>query len=164
MLSTGTLYFFCGKMGAGKSTTAKQITEDQRAVLISEDEWLNVLYPNQIKTFDEYLEYSSRMRPLVKNHVQNMLSVGVDVVMDFPANTKKQRKWFLNLVSEIDAQHQLIFLNLTNEQCLHQIAQRRQEQPERSAFDTEEMFFQLTHYFEVPFAEEGVRIVEWKRT
>lgn len=127
MRSTGTLYFFCGKMGAGKSTAAKRIVEEQRAVLLSEDEWLNALYPNQIKTFDDYLEYAKQMRPLVKQHVQHLLAVGVDVVMDFPANTKKQRKWFLDLVSEIDAHHQLIFLNRTNEQCLRQIAQRRQD-------------------------------------
>ncbi|MGX8238274.1 ATP-binding protein [Exiguobacterium sp. RIT452] len=162
MRSTGTLYFFCGKMGAGKSTAAKRIVEEQRAVLLSEDEWLNALYPNQIKTFDDYLEYAKQMRPLVKQHVQHLLAVGVDVVMDFPANTKKQRKWFLDLVSEIDAHHQLIFLNRTNEQCLRQIAQRRQEQPERAAFDTEAIFLQVTDYFEVPVVSEGIRIVEWK--
>lgn len=162
MKSTGTLYFFCGKMGAGKSTAAKQIAEEQRAVLLSEDEWLNALYKNQIKTFDDYLEHATQMRPLVKQHVQHLLAVGVDVVMDFPANTKKQRKWFLDLVSEIDARHQLIFLNRTNEQCLRQIAQRRQEQPERAAFDTEAIFLQVTDYFEVPIASEGIRIVEWK--
>lgn len=162
MRPTGTLYFFCGKMGAGKSTAAKRIAEEQRAVLLSEDEWLNALYPNQIKTFDDYLEYATQMRPLVKQHVQHLLAVGVDVVMDFPANTKKQRKWFLDLISEIDALHQLIFLNRTNEQCLRQIAQRRQEQPERAAFDTEAIFLQVTDYFEVPIASEGIRIVEWK--
>ena len=35
----GTLIFFCGKMGAGKTRKSKQTAHDQNAVLISEDEW-----------------------------------------------------------------------------------------------------------------------------
>lgn len=160
MKQVGTLYFFCGKMGAGKSTKSKELTEDKNAVLLSEDEWLSSLYPNQIKTFEDYLKFSAQFKPLVKKHVQNILSVGTDVVMDFPANTQKQRKWFLDMASEVNASHQLIFLNLTNEQCLRQIAQRRKEQPEREAFDTEEVFVHVSSFFEAPEASEGLNILE----
>ena len=98
---------------------------------------------------------------MVKKHVQNILSVGTDVVMDFPGNTQKQRKWFLDIASEVNANHQLIFLNLNNEQCLRQIAQRRNEQPERAAFDTEATFIQVTKFFEAPEASEGLNILEF---
>lgn len=114
----GMLYFFCGKMGAGKSTKSKQLAIDKQAVLLSEDEWLSSLYPNQITSFDDYLKFSVQLYPLVKKLVQNLLSVGIDVVMDFPGNTLKQRKWLLDIASEVNASHQLIFLNLNNEQCL----------------------------------------------
>jgi len=159
MKQSGTLYFFCGKMGAGKSTKSKQVAVDKRAVLLSEDEWLESLYPNQITSFEDYLKFSAQLKPLVKKHVQNILSVGTDVVMDFPANTQKLRKWFLEIASEVNANHQLIFLNLTNEQCLRQIAQRRIEQPERAAFDTEAVFIQVTNYFEAPESYEGLNIL-----
>jgi len=36
--ANGTLIFFCGKMGAGKSTQSKKVAHDRNAVLISEDE------------------------------------------------------------------------------------------------------------------------------
>lgn len=157
----GTLYFFCGKMGAGKSTKSKQVAIEKQAVLLSEDEWLESLYPKQITSFDDYLKFSAQLKPLVKKHVQNILSVGTNVVMDFPANTQKLRKWFLDMASEVDANHQLIFVNLTNEQCLLQIAQRRKEQPERAAFDTEAVFIQVTNYFEAPEASEGLKILEF---
>ena len=98
---------------------------------------------------------------MVKKHVQNILSVGTDVVMDFPGNTQKQRKWFLDIASEVNANHQLIFLNLNNEQCLRQIAQRRNEQPERAAFDTEATFIHVTKFFEAPEASEGLNILEF---
>ncbi|MCA1063774.1 ATP-binding protein [Rossellomorea sp. AcN35-11] len=156
-----TLYFFCGKMGAGKSTKSKQWAKDKHAVLLSEDEWLSSLYPNQIASFEDYLTFSAQLKPLVKKHVQNILRVGTDVVMDFPANTPKLRKWFLEIASEANANHQLIFLNITNDQCLRQIAQRRIQQPERAAFDTEEVFTHVTTFFKAPEASEGLNIVEF---
>ncbi|OBW57052.1 cell division protein ZipA [Solibacillus silvestris] len=160
MKQLGTLYFFCGKMGAGKSTKSKQLAIEKQAVLLSEDEWLSSLYPNQISTFEDYLKFSAQFKPMVKKLVQNLLSVGTNVVMDFPGNTQKQRKWFLDIVLEINANHQLIYLNLNNEQCLRQIAQRRKEQPERAAFDTEETFLYVTKFFEAPKASEGLNIIE----
>lgn len=66
----------------------------------------------------------------------------------------------MDIVLEINANHQLIFLNLNNEQCLRQIAQRRNEQPERAAFDTEETFMYVTKFFEAPKASEGLNIIE----
>ncbi|KGP90642.1 cell division protein ZipA [Pontibacillus chungwhensis BH030062] len=161
MVQTGTLYFICGKMGAGKSTKSQQLAFDHNAVLLSEDEWLSSLYPDQIASFEDYLTYSAQIKPLVKKHVQNILSVGTNVVMDFPANTQKLRKWFLEIASEVDANHQIIYLNLTNEQCLRQIAQRRNEQPERAAFDTEAVFNHVTKFFEAPVQSEGLTIVEF---
>ena len=44
MPTTGTLIFF-GKMGAGKSTKSKEVSITKNAVLLSEDEWLSILYP-----------------------------------------------------------------------------------------------------------------------
>ncbi|MER2030503.1 MAG: ATP-binding protein [Solibacillus sp.] len=163
MKELGTLYFFCGKMGAGKSTKSKQLAIEKQAVLLSEDEWLSSLYPNQITAFEDYLKFSAQLKPMVKKLVQNILSIGTNVVMDFPGNTQKQRKWFLDLVLEINANHQLIFLNLNNEQCLQQIAQRRNEQPERAEFDTEETFIKVTNVFEAPKASEGLNILEFSR-
>jgi len=161
MKQVGTLYFFCGKMGAGKSTKSKQLAKEKNAVLLSEDEWLSSLYPNQITSFEDYLKLSAQLKPMVKKHVQNILSVGTHVVMDFPGNTQKQRKWFLDIASEVNANHQLIYLNLTNQQCLRQIAQRRNEQPERAAFDTEATFIEVTKFFEAPEASEGLNIWEF---
>jgi len=45
MIEVGKLIFFCGKMGAGKSTKSKEFASESNAVLLSEDEWLSILYP-----------------------------------------------------------------------------------------------------------------------
>ncbi|MDH5180339.1 MAG: ATP-binding protein [Gammaproteobacteria bacterium] len=157
-MQAGTLIFFSGKMGAGKSTKAKHISKQRNAVLIQEDEWLSMLYPNQITTFADYLHYSSILKPVVKLLVLEILKTGTSVVMDFPANTARHRKWFAELISETNAQHELIYLKTGDDICLEQIAKRRTEQPERAGFDTESMFMEVSRYFEEPTHIEGFNL------
>lgn len=159
MKQPGKLTFFCGKMGAGKSTQSKTVTFENNAVCISEDEWLSEHYPNQIQTFDDYLERSRLIKPFIKSHVQRILGTGANVVMDFPANTVAQRAWFKQLCTEIDCKHELIYLDLSDEQCLSHIAKRRIEQPKRAQFDTEAVFSQVTKFFEPPSEDERLNIV-----
>lgn len=159
MENQGKLFFFCGKMGAGKSTQSKVVAADNNAVLISEDDWLSAHYPSQIQTFDDYIKHSSLIKPFVKSHVQSLLNVGVSVVMDFPANTINQRAWFASLCVEVGSEHELWYLDVTDEQCLSQIAKRRVEQPERTMFDTEAVFHHVTQYFEAPKASENLNLV-----
>lgn len=160
MEEKGTLYFLCGKMGAGKSTMAKQVASEQRAVLLSEDEWLSTLYPNQIHTFGDYQKHARLLKPLIESHVQQLLRLGIHVVMDFPANTKASRFWFLQLSENAGANHRLIYLNRSDEQCLRQIQKRRIMEPGRVAFDTEEVFHHVTSFFEAPDDTEHLHIIE----
>lgn len=159
MQQPGRLFFFCGKMGAGKSTRSTLLAADYNAVRISEDEWLAAHYPGQIQTFDEYLALSKTIKPFVKGHVQQILLSGVHVVMDFPANTKAQRAWFKTLCAEVNCAHQLIFLDLTDEQCLSQLAKRRLEQPQRAHFDNAQVFAHVSSFFEPPQDDEQLNIL-----
>jgi len=154
-MKKGELIFFCGKMGAGKSTKSNIIAQDRNAVLLSEDEWLESLYPNQVRSLDDNIKYSNMIKPQIKKLVQSILTTGTDVVMDFPANTVAQRKWFRSIFSEIDAPHNMIYIDLPNEVCLKQISKRRIEKPERAVTDTVEIFEAVTKYFVAPRPEEG---------
>lgn len=157
-MNKGVLTFFCGKMGAGKSTKSGVIAKERNAVLLSEDEWLESLFPNKVRSLESYIEYSSLMKPQIKKLVQSILNTGTDVVMDFPANTVSQRDWFRDIFSEIDAPHDLVYIELGNEDCLRQIEKRRIEQPERAETDTQEMFENVTKYFVEPKKNEDFNL------
>ncbi|MDH5232162.1 MAG: ATP-binding protein [Gammaproteobacteria bacterium] len=157
-MNIGTLILFCGKMGAGKSTKSKQLSQERNAILISEDDWLSMLYPKQITSFDDYLHYSTLLKPVIKSHVLQLLKTGVSVVMDFPANTIKQRKWFKELIDEANAPNELIYLNVSDDVCLKQLGKRRLQQPERAIFDTESMFIEVSKYFQPPDQNEGFNL------
>lgn len=47
---------------------------------------------------------------------------------------------------------------MSNEVCLKQIEKRRVENPERAIYDTEEMFNEVTRYFQEPKESEGFNI------
>lgn len=154
-MGKGTLTFFCGKMGSGKTTKSIGVARENNAVLLSEDEWLLSIYPKKITSLEEYIKYSNRLKPQIKKLAQSILIVGSDVVMDFPANTISQRKWFREIFSEIKAAHNLVYIDMPNEICLDRIKKRCLEQPERAATDTVEMFEQVSKYFTEPTSEEG---------
>ena len=154
-MTKGTLIFFCGKMGAGKTTKSREIAEARNAVWVSEDEWLEAVYPQKIASLEAYIKYSALLRPPIKKLVQSILTAGTDVVMDYPANTIQQRNWFRSIFSEIQAPHDLIYIDLPNALCIERLAKRRAEQPERAATDTTDMFEQVTKYFVAPTSDEG---------
>jgi predicted kinase len=145
-------------MGSGKSTKSREIAETTNAVLLSEDEWLESIWPNGIASVEDYIKYSNQLKPQMKKLVQSILVTGTNVVMDFPANTVSQRQWFREIFSEIDASHNLMYIELPNKICLEQIEKRRIEQPGRASTDTPEMFDRITQYFIEPAAEEGFNI------
>lgn len=155
----GTLFFLCGKMGAGKSTLAASLVQEHGAVLLSEDAWLAALYPEQITSLEDYVVLSRRLRQPVAVLVRSMLIAGTDVVMDFAANTVQQRAWFKTLLVDTGAPHELIHVDTPDDVCLERIAQRRLEQPDRAATDTEAMFRAVTAHFSAPESAEGFNLV-----
>lgn len=159
-MNKGTLVFFSGKMGSGKTTKSREIALERNAVLLSEDEWLASIYPNKISSLGDYIKYSDQLKPQIKKLVQSILVAGTDVVMDFPANTTSQREWFRGIFTEVSAPHSLVYIDASNEVCLQQIEKRRVALPERSATDTLEMFEQVTKYFVEPTPCEGFNITK----
>jgi len=145
-------------MGAGKSTLSQQLAQENNAVLISEDEWLASLYPGQIHTFDDYREYSAKLKPLLAEHINRLLLTGTNVVMDFPANTRGQRKWLRELGTAAGIVGNLVYLRASDETCLARLAIRREQQPSRAKFDTESVFKEVTAYFQEPDEDEGFRL------
>ncbi|WP_406662956.1 AAA family ATPase [Gallaecimonas sp. GXIMD1310] len=157
-MAPGTLTFFTGKMGAGKSTLAAQIARQQQAVLLSEDEWLSALYPGQITSVKDYITYAERLKSQMQPLVQAMLAAGTSVVMDFPANTTAQRAWFKAIFTAVAAPHRLVFIDVSDALCLQQIEKRRLAEPHRAATDTPEMFARISAYFQPPAAAEGFNV------
>ncbi len=152
------LYLMCGKIASGKSTFAKKLSSEPGCILISEDEWLSKLYPDEVHSLDDYVLYSRRIRDVVGGHAVALLQAGVSVVLDFPANTKASRAWMRGIFEEAGVGHELHFFDVSNEICKVRLKERNAEG--KHAFSPSEEDFDLfTGYFEVPAEEEGFSVV-----
>lgn len=159
----GKLLFFCGKMGAGKSTLSRELASQEGAVLLVEDEFLERLFPGQIADIAAYVTYSSRVRDALGPHICSLLSMGVSVVLDFPGNTRTQRAWFRRLIDSAGAEHELHFIEASDALCMRQLRHRSKDLPAESRWTTEAEFRAVTAYFEPPTVEEGFNVVRHER-
>jgi len=158
-LEQGHLHLLCGKMASGKSTLAADLAREEHALVLSEDNLLARLYPNEVIDMPTYVDRSSRLKNALRQHIIDLLRRPLVVVLDFPSNTRKQRSWLLGLASEAGVDHTLHYLESSNELCLARLNMRRAAQPDRRDTDTVEMFDAITSFFEPPAADEGASIV-----
>jgi len=105
MNSTGTLYFLIGKMGAGKTTFAAKFAAEIGAILISKDEWLGNLYPDEILNLDDFVARHHKLLNVLGPHVQKILTSGSSVVLDFPANTSDTSLLYMDIANAVNAKH-----------------------------------------------------------
>lgn len=153
------LIFFCGKMAAGKSTLAKQLAAREDAVLLVQDELLDTLFPGLIVNVASYLEYAGRINQMVAPHVAAILSKGVSVALDFPANTRGQRAWFRRIIDESGVEHELHFVNTCDAVCRAQLKARSAHLPPGTKWTTEEDFELISSHFLAPALGEGFNVI-----
>lgn len=154
------LHLVCGKIAAGKSTLAKRLSQAPRSVLISEDAWLACLYPNEIHVLADYVRFAGRLRTAMADHIQVLLSAGMSVVLDFPANTVNNRRWARDILDRTGAAHQLHFLDVPDEVCKARL--RARNAAAEHPFETSDAEFdQITSFFVAPSDDEGFNVVRY---
>jgi predicted kinase len=153
-----TLYLICGKIGAGKSTLAKQLAARPATLLISEDHWTSTLFADDLKTIEDYGKYSARLRAAMTPHIVAILGKGLSVVLDFPANTLRQRAWMKELIGLAKIEHELHVLDTPDEVCKQRLRQRNRsgEHPFQVS-DAE--YEQFTRYYAPPARDEGFNVI-----
>lgn len=162
-LSTAKLIFFCGKMASGKSTLATALAEREQAVLLSQDVLLDTLFPNLIVNVASYLEYSGRVNRMLAPHVVDVLSKGLSVVLDFPANTRNQRAWFREIIDRAGVEHELHLLDTPDDICKAQLKARSAHLPPGTKWTTEEDFDLIASHFRAPEADERFTVIRHTR-
>jgi predicted kinase len=163
MNTSAKLIFLCGKMAAGKSTLARDLAKRENAVLVVEDEFLNALFPGDIIDIAGYVRCSSRLKSALAPHVCALLSKGISVVLDFPANTKAQRVWFRELVERANVEHELHFIDASDALCKGQLAGRSKSLPAGALWTTEAEFEAMAAYFQPPSDDENFNVVRHER-
>jgi len=157
------LIFFCGKMASGKSTLARVLAGQENAVLFVQDEFLESLYPGEISDIASFVKCSTRLQRALAPHVCALLSKGISVVLDFPANTRTQRAWFRELIERAKVEHELHFVDASDALCKRQLSERSQHLAPDSPWTTEAEFDAITRYFQPPADDEEFNVIRHDR-
>ncbi|MCO4825125.1 MAG: ATP-binding protein [Amylibacter sp.] len=157
MYRTGHLHLVCGLICAGKSTLCNALAAQPNTVLLSEDHWLKTLYGPEMQTVSDYVTYSKRLQNLLTSHVANLLQSGTTVVLDFPANTLKQRSWLMAVIEQANCQHTLHVLDVPIEDCKTRLFKRNAQRAHQFTV-SEEQFDRFSAHFVAPSASEGFNI------
>ena len=136
--------------------------ERENAVLMIQDELLDTLFPGLIVNVASYLEYSGRINRMAAPQVASILSKGMSVVLDFPANTRSQRAWFRGIIETADVEHELHVVDTPDAVCKAQLKARSAHLPPGTKWTTEEDFELIASHFLPPAVDEQFNVIVHK--
>lgn len=132
------LHLITGEIASGKSTLGKSLAAEDSAILLSEDQWLSRLYPDQIKSIIDYVRLVRQIREVVGPLVTDLLRAGVTVVLDSPANTPQDRHWLRGLSDAAGVSHCVHYIEVDDDTCRTRLHLRNQRaEHEFAATDAE---------------------------
>ncbi len=157
----GRVHLLYGLAGSGKTTLARALAVDGKAVRFTLDEWMIRLYPGLSFESAEYGRQADVVKDLIWSLAEQVLRTGTDVVLDWNAWSRARRAWVIRRAAEIPAPVVLHRLGASVERATAQAAQRACD--ERAIYahpiirqDNEH----LASIMEPPSEEEGFRIID----
>jgi len=144
-----TLYLFCGLPGSGKSTVARILADDEGAVRLAPDDWLQAL---ALDIRDDGAR--SSMRELHGQHAQELLVQGVSVILEFGLSTRAERDEKRSRARELGVSVELWFLDDDRELMWSRVARRNASGAPGAVHVERDAFLTWSEAFEVPDADE----------
>ncbi|MDQ0586058.1 putative kinase [Variovorax paradoxus] len=152
--------WFAERSGLESRRSPKRLAAEPKTVLISEDDWLARLYPNEIHAIADYVRCAGRLREAMAGHITALLAAGTSVVLDFSSNTTTTRSWARGVFEKAGAAHRLHYLEVPEEVCKARLRVRNLS-GEHPFQTTDAEFDQITSHCIPPGAEEGFNIVRY---
>lgn len=88
------------------------------------------------------------------SHVEELMTAGQSVILDFPVNTRSTHRWFVSFRQAAGDPLVLHYLEASEETCLHRIAERNESLPEGAHRISKQEYRHVTAYFEPPVEAE----------
>ena len=149
------MYLTCGLPCSGKTTRAKEIEREHRAIRLTPDEWLSALFgPDRTAETDAMRD---PIEAVLWDHAERLLELGINVVLDFGVWTRGEREAFRARAARSGARTELHFLDVPLDELLARLAVRNAALP-AGTFHIEEAEMRLWWtLFEAPGEDELVR-------
>src|SRR5262245_59858087 len=126
------LYLMVGLPGSGKTTLAKQLEDDERALRLTPDEWLAAL---SIDPYDQ--GQRAKVESLQWSVAKRAIELGLDVVLDFGFWSRRERDDFRARATRLGAAAEVRFLEVTLDELRSRLGGRRASQGRAEVLVTE---------------------------
>ncbi|MBY4897860.1 ATP-binding protein [Cupriavidus sp. AU9028] len=152
------VHIIFGPPGAGKTTFAAELAEAAGAVQFGIDPWMQCLYgddrPSQL-TLEWALARTRRCEAQIWQVARQLLSLGVDVVLDLGAMTAPDRARLRDAALAAGGMPVCYFVDADSALRRQRVMARNVDKPQQHAFElTPAMFEAMEAYFERPAGAE----------
>ena len=148
-----TLLLMCGLPGAGKTTRARALERERRALRLTPDEWITALLgadPDPVR-LDAYRD---PVEALLWDVAERALGLGLNVILDFGFWSREEREACRARAARVGAATEVVYVDATLDVLQERLARRAVERPADtfrvSAADLESWW----RLFEAPTADE----------
>ena len=147
------LFLVCGFIGSGKTTTANDIAQKEKALCLTLDEWVNKLYGSNAAKIQDF-DPQERVKEVMWQVAVKALKLGTSIVLDWGFWTRKERDGYREKAGKLGIKPIIIFLETSKEQCLARVSERNKNLDERSVIIDLDDFEKWWSHFEPPSDEE----------
>lgn len=150
----------CGKICSGKTTYAKELIRERRAVNLSVDEIMLSMFGMYAGEMHD--EYARRTREYLLEKSTELIGAGIDVILDWGFWTRDGRNEVKNFYTFRGIEWEMIHIDPSNEVWQERIAKRNREIENGRTdayFIDENLAEKFASLFEAPSADEINRTV-----
>lgn len=148
-----TLYLMVGLPCSGKTTRAKILENEVRAMRFTPDEWQVRLFGHD--TLDpEHDKRHSLIEEMMWQTAARALSLGVNVILDFGFWAKEEREDYRSRAHRIGARSEIVFMDVNEEELMKRVSIRNENLSSTIAYIPENLMISWIQVFQRPDAEE----------
>lgn len=155
-----TAYVICGFIGAGKTTFARELEKETKAIRITKDEWMVKIFGNKITTDKNFEEYDKNMIQLSRDFALKLLKSGNDVIIDEGFWAKSQREGIRKKITGAGARPVFYYVECSFSEMRKRVVSRSGN-PDSNSFEISgEMFDSYLQFWQTPDKSENVNVVK----
>ncbi len=148
-----TLYLMVGLPCSGKTTLARQLERTYSALRLTPDEWHTRLFGQDLDDKDHDVRHDT-VEALQWNVAERVLTLGVDVILDFGFWAREQRDEMRRRAAALGADFRIHYAEASEETLLARLAARNAALPPATFALPEAMLKSWIPMFEPPTPEE----------
>ena len=153
------IYLVCGFIGAGKSTFAKKLEVETRAIRVTKDEWSIRLIGNH-PTIEGYAQWDNKIIGLSRDIAFQLAEKGIDVILDEGFWERETRDEMRKRADAIGATVVMYYLDTPIETIRKRVLERNGNLTKESFQISREMLDDYLKYWEPPMEDEKCILVK----